>query len=72
MKAVNAASSDGGVPLTVLGPELAYKHAPGMEDLAPFPDACKDYIDIVSRFTGIHTAAERRPAAQRRLRSTAR
>jgi hypothetical protein len=48
MKAANAAAPDGGVPMTILGPELGYKYAPGMDYLTPFLDACKDYVDIVS------------------------
>jgi hypothetical protein len=48
MKTANAAAPDGGVPMTILGPELGYKYTAGMDYLTPFLDDCKDYIDIVS------------------------
>ncbi len=48
MKAANAAADGGGVPMTFLGPEIAYEYIPGADYLTPFLDACKDYVDVVS------------------------
>ena len=60
MKAANAAAPGGGVPMTFLGPDLAYSYIPGADWLTPFLDGCKDYVDVVAihryPFSGMATS----------------
>jgi hypothetical protein len=60
MNAANAAADGGGVPMTFLGPDLAYSYIPGADWLTPFLDGCKDYVDIVAihryPFSGMQTS----------------
>ncbi len=48
MRAADKASSDGGPPIQLLGPELSYQYTPGTDWLTPFLDGCKDDVDIVT------------------------
>jgi hypothetical protein len=48
MKAANTAADGGGVPMTFLGPDLAFSYIPGADWLTPFLDGCKDSVDIVA------------------------
>jgi hypothetical protein len=62
MRAANAAASDGGVALALLGPELSYKYVAGNDWLTPFLDGCKDDVDIVTvhryPFSGPETSVQ--------------
>jgi len=44
----NAAATDGGAPIQILGPELSYKYTPSNDWLTPFLDGCKNYVDVVT------------------------
>jgi hypothetical protein len=74
MKAANAAAAGGGVPMTFLGPELAYSYIPGADWLTPFLDGCKNYVDVVSihryPFSGTQTSITSALTDVTRFRST--